>query len=109
MIDCIGWWEQRGLGRQSMSNLVLDFQGASITGQGRDVIAPFELSGKLRPDGSVEILKQYRYRHSVLYVGNYDGEGTLSGSWDIGGHQGAWSIRLLKSQVANDDNIQDIG
>ena len=108
MIQCVGWWEQRGLGRQPMLDLVLNFRGASFVGQGRDVIANFSLSGNVRQDGSVEILKQYRHRHSVLYVGNYDGEGTFNGRWDIGGHQGEWSIRLLKSSVANEDDIQEI-
>jgi len=91
-----------------MSDLVLDIQGPSIAGQGRDSIAAFTLSGSLRPDGSVELLKQYRHRHSVLYVGNYDGEGTFNGRWDIGGHQGEWAIRLLKSSSANDHDIQEI-
>ncbi len=109
MIECNGWWEQRGYGRQQMSELVLDFRGPTILGQGRDIIAPFTLMGKVREDGGVEILKQYSNRHCVLYVGNYDGEGTMNGRWDISGFQGEWSIRLLKSESsADDDDIQDI-
>lgn len=110
MIECSGWWQQRGFGRQPMNELVLNFRGPSIIGHGRDVIAPFSMAGKVRPDGSVEILKQYRDRHSVLYVGTYDGEGLLNGRWDIGGYQGEWSIKLLKpTQASSDDDIQEIG
>jgi|694.fasta_scaffold01452_25 hypothetical protein len=109
MIECQGWWQQRGLGRQEMSDLLLDFRGPILSGQGRDVVAAFTLTGKIRPDGSVEILKQYQRRHSVLYVGTYDGEGSMCGRWDIGGYQGQWSIRLLKSSTSSLDEIQDIG
>lgn len=110
MIECSGWWQQRGYGRQEMSALKLDFQGPTIWGEGSDIIAKFTLSGKVRPDGSVEILKQYKNRHSVLYVGTYDGEGTLCGRWDISGYQGEWSIRLSRHSTApHEDDIRDIG
>ncbi len=109
MIECSGWWQQRGYGRQPMNDLFLDFRGPSILGRGRDMIARFTLAGKVRSDGSVELIKQYENRHSVLYVGVYDGEGALNGRWDIGGYQGEWSIRLLKSnQVTSDDDIREI-
>ncbi len=109
MIECSGWWQQNGYGRQSMNDLRLDFRGPTIYGEGKDIIASFTLSGKVRPDGSVELLKQYRNRHSVLYVGTYDGEGTLCGKWDISGYQGNWSIRLAKAgSSAEDDDIQEI-
>ncbi|MBX3423274.1 MAG: hypothetical protein KF752_17080 [Pirellulaceae bacterium] len=108
MIQCSGWWQQHGYGRQPMHELQLDFRGPSIIGQGRDLIAAFTLAGKLRPDGGVELIKQYQHRHSVLYVGTYDGEGTLSGRWDISGHQGQWTIRLLKSTTRPSDSDDDI-
>lgn len=109
MIECTGWWQQNGYGRQNMEELKLDFQGPTIFGQGTDIIAPFTLSGKVRPDGSVEILKQYARRHSVLYIGNYDGEGTMSGKWDISGYRGEWSIRISTSKSARDEEIREIG
>ena len=110
MIECTGWWQQKGFGRQPMNDLKLDFRGPTIFGQGSDIIAPFTISGKVRPDGSVEIIKKYDLRHSVLYVGTYDGEGTLCGRWDIGGYQGEWSIRLLRASASQgDESIQEIG
>ena len=110
MLRCEGWWEQSGYGRQPMTDLIMRFQGAEITGQGRDRIAAFSLTGRMRPDGGVELIKQYRQRHRVLYVGSYDGEGTLAGRWDIDGYQGEWAIRLLgRVEPDADREIVDIG
>jgi hypothetical protein len=92
-----------------MNDLRVEFLGQILRGEGRDVIAPFTLSGKLRSDGVVELIKQYKDRHHVLYVGTYDGEGTFHGRWDIGGYQGEWTIRLIGSPDQHDSEIQDVG
>jgi hypothetical protein len=109
MIECSGWWQQKGFGRQPMNDLQLEFRGPTIYGRGTDIISPFTISGKLRPDGSVELIKKYDQRHTVLYVGTYDGEGSLNGKWDIGGYQGEWSIKFQRSNSAEEDDIQEIG
>ena len=109
--ECIGWWQQEGYGRQPMHQLRIRFQHSQIEGSGIDLIAPFTLTGKMRPDGAVEIVKQYTARHTVLYVGQYDGEGTLYGTWDIDGHQGQWSIKLLRPEgqtAIQDQEIDDV-
>ena len=100
---CIGWWQQEGYGRQPMHQLQIAFQGSHIEGSGVDLIAPFTLTGNLRSDGAVEIVKQYSGRHTVLYVGQYDGEGTLYGDWDIDGYRGLWSIKLLQLDPVDAD------
>ncbi len=64
----VGWWEQEGLGRQSMENLLLNLHGDTITGSGVDVVAAFTLQGQISPDGVVRIIKQYQHQHHVLYV-----------------------------------------
>ncbi|MCA9085717.1 MAG: hypothetical protein KDA81_16765 [Planctomycetaceae bacterium] len=102
MMQCVGWWQQSGLGRQPMNELVMRISDAQIEGDGVDVVAPFTLRGEVRADGSVEMVKQYLHRHSVLYVGNYDGEGTFSGQWDIDGYRGEWAIRLLRTMHPTD-------
>ena len=48
MIECSGWWQQNGYGRQWMNDLRLDFRGPTIYGEGKDIIASFTLSGKVR-------------------------------------------------------------
>jgi hypothetical protein len=100
---CIGWWQQEGYGRQPMHQLHIAFQQSQIVGSGVDMIAPFTLTGNLRSDGVVEIVKQYTGRHTVLYVGQYDGEGTLYGDWDIDGYRGLWSIKLLQLDQADSE------
>ncbi len=106
---CIGWWQQTGYGRQSMHELRIEFTGAAVVGSGVDLIAPFSLSGKLRPDGAVEFVKQYLGRHSVLYVGQYDGEGTFHGTWDIEGYRGNWSIKVVAPEGGKDQEFDEVG
>ena len=109
--ECIGWWQQQGYGRQPMHQLVVHFQESKIAGRGYDLIAPFTLRGELRDDGTVEIVKQYAARHTVLYVGQYDGEGTFYGTWDIDGHQGQWSIKVVRPEgqaEIQDQRIDDV-
>lgn len=106
--ECIGWWQQAGYGRQPMHQLVIHFEQSQIVGSGIDLIAPFTLNGNLRPDGVVEIVKQYAARHAVLYVGQYDGEGTFYGTWDIDGLQGQWSIKVVRPEGQSDFKDQEI-
>ena len=86
--ECIGWWQQEGYGRQPMRNLSISFEGSKVAGSGIDIIAPFTFTGSFRNDGAVEIIKKYAGRHNVLYVGQYDGEGTFNGNCDIEGYRG---------------------
>jgi hypothetical protein len=79
-----GFWQQKGWGQQLMHDLQLRFEGGVIEGEGRDIIGPFTFRGKYDNRGSVTLVKQYLGRHSVLYRGSYDGEGTIFGTWSIG-------------------------
>ena len=93
---CIGWWEQNGLGRQAMEALTIEFADGTIRGGGVDLVGPFTMSGAMELGGNVRIVKQYTGRHHVVYIGNYDGEGTFSGTWLIDRLAGSWSIKLLQ-------------
>lgn len=104
---CLGWWEQSWYGRQPMNNLRLSFADGRIEGLGDDMIGSFTLSGRLRPDGVVTILKQYIGQHSVDYVGSYDGEGVLSGQWHIGDLHGNWLIRIGGLDSLAEADIQE--
>jgi hypothetical protein len=92
-----------------MHDLQLEFSASAIVGSGHDMIAPFRLSGRLRADGTVEIVKQYVDRHTVFYVGQYDGEGTFHGTWDINGYQGLWSIKVVGLTESDADEHDEIG
>ncbi len=96
---CVGWWEQNGMGRQAMAGLTVEFCEGVIRGSGLDVVGQFTMSGAMELGGSVRIIKQYIGRHHVVYIGNYDGEGTLSGTWLIDRLAGSWSIKLLYDNV----------
>ena len=93
-VTCEGWWEQSGYGRQPMERLQLSFDEGQVSGTGVDIIGPFQFAGRLEA-GNVALVKQYLGRHHVEYVGVFDGEGTLRGTWHIGPFQGAWMIKIV--------------
>jgi hypothetical protein len=104
-----GFWEQLGWGRQPMHDLELHFGAGVIEGRGRDCIGAFTFHGTYDVDGSVTMTKQYLGRHSVLYQGSYDGEGTVFGRWSIGKlWSGPFALRLRRQRVDTDAAIQEI-
>ncbi|MCA9047920.1 MAG: hypothetical protein KDA89_04290 [Planctomycetaceae bacterium] len=107
-IHCTGWWEQTGLGRQPMQPLQLRLHQNQLTGAGQDIVGEFRLSGELKADGTLRLVKQYLGRHQVLYAGIYDGEGTLSGVWDVGFDHGRWLIRFNKVASQTTPDITDL-
>lgn len=110
-VNCTGWWEQRGHGHQEMHELVLDIDSRNglIEGSGNDIIGPFTLFGVITDRGVVEMWKNYR-RHRILYRGQYDGEGQMTGKWHY--HctdSGPWAIALTRAvQPATDADIRQI-
>ena len=86
-----------------MTNLCLSFDKRRIQGSGSDLIGPFVLSGIIREDGGVVIQKQYTERHRVDYFGIYDGEGLMSGEWQLGDCRGRWLIKICR--VESDSQI----
>lgn len=105
-IPCEGWWEQAGFGRQPMEQLRLRFEAGQITGVGTDIIGPFSFTGTMSGGGQVVMLKRYFGRHTVDYLGMYDGEGLLWGEWRIGPMLGRWAIRIKGSPGAADHAIE---
>lgn len=106
--NSIGWWEQNGLGRQPMDQLQIDFANGHLSGSGADIVGLFSLKGIVAADGKVLIHKKYFGKHSVDYVGQYDGEGTFYGTWKIELFGGHWSIKLLKSTASDIMEIQPL-
>src|SRR4051812_48785127 len=80
----VGYWEQQIWGRQPMHGLELHFAEGQVRGSGRDVIGAFTFQGQYDQQGAIVMIKQYLGRHTVLYHGQYDGEGTIFGRWSIG-------------------------
>jgi hypothetical protein len=110
---CEGWWEQESFGRQAMAELRVYFGEGRIVGRGVDVIGVFRLDGTLDENGAVAIIKQYVGQHDVQYLGQYDGEGTLSGEWRIGLDRvgldcGRWAIFVRGFADEMADEIAEI-
>ena len=76
-----------------MAALELTFDDGRILGSGIDLVGTFTLRGGLE-DGQVALLKHYLGRHTVDYLGEYDGEGLMCGQWRIGFFSGPWLIRI---------------
>ena len=109
-IQCEGWWQQAGYGRQPMRDLRLRFDGNQIRGAGRDIVGPFTFTGTISEQGNVAMVKQYLGRHSVDYLGQYDGEGLLWGEWQIGPLRDRWMIRIggAKASSAMAEEIEEL-
>jgi hypothetical protein len=106
---CEGWWEQGFFGRQPMQNLSLAFDGLRIRGSGVDIVGPFTLEGLFDERGGVAMIKQYLGRHALDYLGVYDGEGTMSGEWRLGGFSGAWMITIRRVDSGVSEGIAELG
>ncbi len=104
MANWTGWWEQRGLGRRTMHNLVLDVaDNGDVTGSGVDCIGPFTFEGQFRADGTVSLIKQYIGRHWVSYEGHNSGEG-IFGAWCISEF---WTGKFALRPLAQGENARD--
>jgi hypothetical protein len=69
-------------GRHQME-LRLTFQGGTMTGEGRDWVGHFTISGRYNvQDGRCHWTKRYLGRHSVYYSGFNEGKG-IWGTWEI--------------------------
>jgi hypothetical protein len=89
----VGFWIQRGLGKQQMS-LSLAFVAGRVTGSGRDIIGRFDFSGRYDlKTGRVQMIKQYIGAHQVNYDGANQGDGMwLWGVWNIRRSRGGFHL-----------------
>ena len=84
----IGFWIQRGFGKQKMS-LSLAFINGRVVGCGRDVVGRFDFNGIYDlKTGRVQMVKLYERAHRVDYDGTNQGDGMWL--W------GVWSIRTIR-------------
>lgn len=106
-----GFWVQGLWGRQSMTPFTLRFAAGRVTGDGRDMVGPFTFSGTYdEATGKVVMVKSYPGRHTVLYVGQPDGEGSIQGTWSIErDNTGSFLLRPRVPRPKGDEPIQDIG
>lgn len=104
-----GHWEQPGLGRQPMNPINLYFAEGKVTGNGLDLIGPFDFTGTYDHQGGVKLIKQYVGRHRVAYVGRWDGEGMIDGVWHIPPYwSGSFVLHPERRAPSADAPIQDL-
>jgi hypothetical protein len=103
-----GFWDQAGLGRQAMRELLLQFSSGQIEGHGLDTVGPFTFHGTYDGIRNVTLLKKYRH-HEVDYQGSYDGEGTIFGEWSIGVFwRGQFALTPERFSASADTPIEEI-
>jgi hypothetical protein len=109
MAKWTGWWVQRGLGRNSMYDLVLDIApDGRVTGGGVDCIGEFTFEGHFRNNGTVSLDKRYIGRHRVFYEGCNSGEG-IFGTWSIPGfNRGRFALRPIAETTSDRAAIQQL-
>jgi hypothetical protein len=103
-----GFWEQKGYGRQFMSDFSLHFTDGKITGRGYDMVGIFVIHGQYQ-GASIEFTKRYLGSHDVLYSGTYDGEGSIHGTWMIPHFdKGSFSLTPSPRKADPNDPVQEI-
>jgi len=111
-LQCVGWWEQDGYGRQPMDDLRLSISDGSLRGTGSDIVGDFQLNGFLK-EGRIYLLKRYIGAHRIEYNGESIGEGTYGGLWSCDSLTGGkWLIAVTKSaatSIGSAANVQEIG
>ncbi|HMP58556.1 MAG TPA: hypothetical protein PKD86_04315, partial [Gemmatales bacterium] len=78
-----GFFLQKGLQGRQMMELLLSFRQEQVTGEGRDRVGPFLISGRYQlSDGQCWFHKRYVGKHDVFYKGYNEGKG-IWGVWEI--------------------------
>lgn len=104
-----GYWDQVVFGRQLMNDLNIHFDQGKVTGHGKDIVGQFTLSGSYDHLGKVQMIKQYVDRHQVEYSGEYDGEGTIFGTWIISNiWKGKFAISYQNRTSTENAPIRDL-
>ena len=107
-LQCSGWWEQQGYGRQPMRDLRLTFSNGNLSASGSDIVGQFEFSGSLF-EGEIYLLKQYLGKHRIEYHGVSLGEGLYAGDWSSFGYPGGrWLIRIERTIEDTLDSTTDV-
>lgn len=108
LLQCSGWWEQTGFGRQPMHNLQLSFSNGVVGGTGVDMVGEFRFDGYLKGD-VIYLRKRYLRQHEIEYHGTSIGEGAYTGRWHCFNYPGGrWLIgvkRLSRGSASLSDEV----
>ncbi|MDB4766162.1 hypothetical protein OAG71_00595 [bacterium] len=101
-----GWWQCAIGDRKTITNIQLFFYNGRFSGSGVDADGIFALKGTWLEGGQLNIRKHYGILPGADMVGEYDGEGTMFGTWisDDGG-SGSWAIAMTGEITQTDDAV----
>jgi hypothetical protein len=96
--EWVGFYLYPGHARRFMMDLILEFRGGVMSGEGSDGIGPFVIDGTYS-ESSLECswVKTYVGKHSVFYTGYREGKG-IWGNWNILQIRGGFQIWPIGSQ-----------
>jgi len=78
-----GFYTCHGFTEKHPMELLLTFANGTMSGEGRDAVGEFLVSGRYHTDNGVcNFRKQYVARHAVEYSGFNEGKG-IWGTWEI--------------------------
>lgn len=101
---CTGWWEQWGK-REEMEALRIYLGEGKINGSGIDYVGTFTFSGVVSDENHVRMTKVYLGKHSVEYIGQYNGSNRLQGVWKLMGMQGPWEIVIHSEKKEEEQSV----
>ena len=101
-----GHYDQCGV-REVMEDLHFVFDGMELRGRGSDRVGPFQFTGQVLAGHRVQMMKKYENLHHVAYLGEHDGEGTISGTWSLWSDHGTFAIRPMGGFRKNSAEIKE--
>src|SRR5262249_34673343 len=103
-----GWWQIGDGERRPITHVQLFFYEGRFSGSGIDDRGPFALHGKWLDGPNLAIRKHYGPIPDADLIGEYDGEGTMFGTWTSDGKSGAWAITMTGDiQPTSDAVVRD--
>jgi hypothetical protein len=104
-----GWWQIGNGDRAPITDVQLFFYEGRFSGSGIDQTGCFALHGKWLDGVNLSIRKHYGAIPGANLIGEYDGEGTMFGTWTSDdGQTGSWSIRMTgEIQPPNEAVLED--
>jgi hypothetical protein len=101
-----GWWQSGDGDRMPITDVQLFFYDGRISGSGIDADGVFALKGTWLEGGHLNIRKHYGILPGADMVGEYDGEGTMFGTWQSDDDKsGSWAIVMTGKIMPTDDSV----
>lgn len=92
-----GYYEQHGTQHpMTLKNFKAKVKEGTVKGKGRDEIGEFKIKGKVHHNGGVDFKKEYKGRHTVVYMGTLTENRLIEGEWEVSGARGNFKLEVSK-------------